>query len=185
MRRLLVAGLIVLAACTPGTRATDSTSPPAVATVAVQPSTIPSPTPQPAVQAMLPAELEGIEMHTFAVGGDILERLAAGLGVSSGAIEVAFASRHDARFVQMYALRVAGVAGDALRDAFATAAYPSLVPDVERRTEVVGGREVAVVHSPATAPRLGTFHLLTDGDTLLVVQAFDAAMAADAIAALP
>lgn len=49
----------------------------------------------------------------------------------------------------------------------------------------MAGKLVTVVHSPSTAARLGTFYAYSSGDMLLVVQAFDPDVAAEALAALP
>lgn len=51
--------------------------------------------------------------------------------------------------------------------------------------ETIGDRTVTVVHSPSTAARLGTYYAYSSDDTLLVVQAFDPDVAAEALAALP
>lgn len=51
--------------------------------------------------------------------------------------------------------------------------------------ETIGDRTVTVVHSPSTAARLGTYYVYSSDDTLLVVQAFDPDVAAEALAALP
>lgn len=137
------------------------------------------------VAELLPTSLNGVELHTFAVGGDILERLAAALGVPPTAIEAAYASEHGARFFQTYALRVAGVDGQQLLDAFSAAAYDASEGDVTRDEATVGGRPVTVVTQASTAARLGTFYTYLVDDALLVVQSFDPVVADEVIAALP
>lgn len=182
MRRAVLL-LVLLAGCA---RGTPAPSPSLGSTpVPVPATTSPAPSPPPPPERLLPVELGGVELHTFAVGTDILERLATTLGVASDALEVRYASDHGARFLQMYAVRLPGTESAALADAWAQVAYPSVVTDVERSEETVGGRVVTVVHSPATAPRLGTFYLFVDAETLRVVQAFDPAVAAEAIQAMP
>lgn len=134
---------------------------------------------------MLPTSLNGVDLHTFAVGGDILERLAAALGVPPTAVEAAYASEHGARFFQTYALRVAGVDGQQLLDAFSASAYDPIEGDVTRDEATVGGRPVTVVTQASTAARLGTFYAYPVDDVLLVVQSFDPIVAGEVIAALP
>jgi hypothetical protein len=135
--------------------------------------------------AVLPSELNGIELHTFAVGEDILARLATQLGVARSELETAFASEHGARFLQMYAVRVRGATGVALADGWAAVAYPPEIGDVTVGDEMLAGRTITVVDSPSTAYRLGTFYLDPRGDVLIVVQAFDLAVAVEALASVP
>ena len=59
------------------------------------------------LEAVLPRELDGVELHSFAVGEDILARLASRFGVVPDDLETAFASDHGARFLQMYAIQAA------------------------------------------------------------------------------
>ena len=132
-----------------------------------------------------PASWAEVELHTFAVGQDILERLAAELGVAPEEIEAAYASEHGARFFQMYAIRLAGSPASSLATAWAAVAYPPDVSDVSVTEETIDGMAVTVVHAPSAAARLGTFYLLPRGETLLVVQAFDIETAEEALAALP
>lgn len=134
---------------------------------------------------MLPAELGGVELHTFAVGQDALERLSVRLGVRVDELDVRNASEHGARFLQMYALRAPGVSGPELVAAWAAAAYPEDISDATTSQQTVSGKAVSVVHSPSAAARLGTYYSYSVDDTLLVVQAFDPEVAAEALAALP
>lgn len=50
------------------------------------------PSPPASLAGLLPASLNGVELHTFPVGGDIINRLASTLGIGAGAIEAAYAS---------------------------------------------------------------------------------------------
>ena len=134
---------------------------------------------------MLPVELGGVELHTFAVGQDTVERLAARLGVDTEALELRYASEHGARFLQMYAIRASGVDGRDLVEAWAEVAYPDDVTDVTVGEQPFGGKAVTVIHSPSEGARLGTYYSYSAEDTLLVVQAFDPAVAAEALASLP
>lgn len=189
-RSMVLVGLISLAGCTMSGPAESrplvavTESPTASSTATPTPSPTPTPV-APPIDELLPVELGGVELHTFALGGDILQRLASSLDADVGDLEVRYASDHGARFLQMYAVRLPGTDGTALADAWAGAAYPSVVTDVERSEEAVGGHAVTVVHSPATAPRLGSFYVYPRNETLLVVQVFDPAVAAEALAALP
>ena len=145
----------------------------------------PSVTEPTALEAVLPRELDGVELHTFAVGEDILARLAAGLGVTPDELETAFASDHGARFLQMYAIRLRGATADALADGWSAAAYPPDTSDVTVADETVDGRTITVVDSPSARSLLGTFYLDPRGDTLVVVQAFDFTVAVEGLASLP
>ena len=178
---------IVLAACSVATPAEPSQSPTAAATPGARATPAVAATSEdlPPLQGQLPSELGGVELHTFAVGQDILERLAAELGVAQDEVEVAYASEHGARFFQMYAIRLAGSPAGALATAWAAVAYPPDVRDASVTEEKVEGRAVTVVHAPSAAARLGTFSLLPRDETLFVVQAFDIETAREALAGLP
>jgi hypothetical protein len=136
------------------------------------------------LEALLPTELEGVELHTFAVGEDILARLATTLDVIPEELETAFASDHGARFLQMYAVRLRGATADALADGWRVVAYPPDADDVTVGDETIDGRTITVVDSASTRSRLGTFYLGPRGDTLIVVQAFDFSVAVEALASL-
>ena len=139
----------------------------------------------PPIDSILPRTLGGVELHTFAVGQDILERLAARLAVDIERFEVRFASEHGARFLQMYALRLSGTSGAQLVDAWVAVAYPPDVEDATSEEQSMGGTTVVVVSAPSAESRIGTFHVYSSGDTLIAVQAFDQDVAAEALAALP
>lgn len=189
----LITGLIVgLVGCAPtgqpGAPATDGRTESPEAAVTQQPFTSASPrsaSPTVALPELLPASLDGVELHTFAVGGDILDRLAPTLGVEPTAIEAAYASEHGARFFQSYAIRVPGVEGSRLLEAFAASAYDPSEGEVTADEASVGGRSVTVVTQSATAARLGTFYAYLMDDVLLVVQAFDPVVADEVVSALP
>jgi hypothetical protein len=169
--------------------------------VPLEPSAIPPPTapaPDPStseattpsaeptsLQSLLPSRLGDVELHTFAVGQDILERLATELGVPTEQLETAYASEHGARFLQMYAVRRVGTPARSLATGWEAAAYPPDVEDVVVSDQRIGGRPVTVVHAPSAAARLGTFYVLAQDETLFVVQALDSEVAAEAIASLP
>jgi len=178
---------MVLGACSVAAPAEPSQSPSAVATpsAGATPATSATPEELPPLQAQLPSQLGGVELHTFAVGPDILDRLAAELGVAPEAIEAAYASEHGARFFQMYAIRLAGSPASSLATSWAAVAYPPDVSDTSVMEETIDGRAVTVVRAPSAAARLGTFFLLPRDETLLVVQAFDHETAEEALAALP
>lgn len=187
----LVVGLVSCTSADPPQDAptaspTGSSAPPAAERLSPSPpsaSGSPSPSIRPA--ELLPTSLNGVELHTFAVGGDMLERLATALGVPPTAVEAAYASEHGARFFQTYALSVAGVDGQRLLDAFSVAAYDPTEGDVTGDEATVGGRPVMVVTQASTAARLGTFYAYLLDDVLLVVQSFDPLVADEVIAALP
>jgi hypothetical protein len=167
---------IVLVACSVAAPAEPSRSPSATTTPSASATPAAAATPEeelPPLQAQLPSELGGVELHTFAVGQDILDRLAAHLGVAPEGVETAYASEHGARFFQMYAVRLAGSPASSLATAWAAIAYPPDVTDVSVVAETSDGRAVTLVHAPSPAARLGTFYLLPQADTLVVVQALD------------
>ena len=190
MRWALLAALVVgVVGC--GVADPQPASDPAGAPASLTPAASPS---QPGLQSslraavladLLPTSLNGVELHTFPVGGDLIDRLASTLGIESGAIEAAYASEHGARFFQAYALRVAGVDGRRLLDAFATSAYDPAEGEVTRDEATVGGRSVIVVTQPTTAARLGTFYAYRMDNVVVAVQAFDPVVAEEVIAAMP
>lgn len=134
---------------------------------------------------LLPRSLAGVELHTFAVGDDMLARLAATLGLEVSDIDVAYASEHGARFFQSYAVRAPGITGERLREAFVDSAYDSGEGAVTRSDEVIGGKPVTVVTRAPTAARLGAYYAYTAGDVLFAVQVLDPAVAEEVLAALP
>jgi hypothetical protein len=136
------------------------------------------------IGSALPVTLTGIELHTFAVGEDVLDRMAAELGVMRTDIEVAFASDHGARFVQMYALRLRGTDAAELAATWADAAFPPDITDVSVSEGTIAGRMVTIVES-ASLPSVGTYYLDPRDDILIVVQAFDVETATEALAAVP
>ena len=132
---------------------------------------------------MLPIELAGVELHTFAVGEDILARLADALGVPVTELETAFASEHGARFFQMYALRLHGTDAASLAATWAAVAFAPDVTDVSVSDAMLADRMVTVVESPEL-PSVGTFYLDPRDDILVVVQAFDVGVAEEALGAV-
>jgi len=145
----------------------------------------PVPHTPPPLDGVLPGELGGVQLHTFAVGQDILQRLAERLGIITDQLEVRYASEHGARFLQTYALRAPGTTASHLVEGWAAVAYPPDIEDAASSEQSVAGKTVTVVSAPSAAARLGTFYVYSSGDTLLVVQAFDPEVAAEALAALP
>lgn len=137
------------------------------------------------VALLLPRELGGVELHTFATGQDSVARLLATVGATSLELEVAYASDHGARFRQLFALRVRGVDGETLLNAFATAAYDPAAGTVNRTQEEVGGKAVSVINQPISAQRIGTFYAYVLGDALLVAQTLDRPTAEECLAAMP
>ncbi len=188
MRRFAWIAVLTLAGCSavasqePATPSDGVTLPGTAAADAPTPS---ASVPLAPLDAYLPVELAGIELHTFAVGQDILERMAASLGTDAGAFDARYASEHGARFIQMYAIRLAGADGLALLDALAASAYSDETTDVEVREETIGTHEVTVIDAPSARARIGTFYAYALGSTLVVVQAFEPDDAAEALAALP
>jgi hypothetical protein len=145
------------------------------------------PAERPSVGELLPRELDGVELHTFAVSSDVLARLADAAGVAVEELEVAYASEHGARFIQMLAIRHPAIEAERLRDLFAQVAYGAVVDAMptSRTEEVAGVEDVLVTEDPELAPRLGVFYSLVRGDALVVVQAFARVDAEAAITALP
>lgn len=192
-RRLIVATLAVaLAGCGAAPRTGDlsqappttTVGPPSGASAGATATDSPDVTPVPIV-LHLPRVLNGVELHTFAVGQDSVARLLGELGVAQSELEIAYASEHGARFLQLYALRVRGFEGGALLNAFAVAAYDAAAGTIERSDEEIAGKAVSVINQPATAHRLGTFYAYALGDVLLVAQALDRQTAEDGLAELP
>lgn len=186
----LLVGLVGCATADPpqiGGSAPPFATAPAAATQQPLPSSsgAASPSPTVALAELLPTSLNGVELHTFAVGGDVVDRLGSTLGIEPTAIEAAYASEHGARFFQTYALRVPGADGPRLLEAFVASAYDPSEGEVTRDEATVGGRSVTVVTQPTTAARLGTFYAYLIDDVLLVVQSFDPLLADEVIAALP
>lgn len=144
-----------------------------------------SPAPTIGLAELLPTSLDGVELHTFPVGDDIIDRLASTLGVEPTVIEAAYASEHGARFFQTYALRVPAVDGHRLLEALAASVYDPADGEVTRVEAAVGGRSVTVVTQASTAARLGTFYAYVHHEVVLVVQSFDPAVADEVIASLP
>lgn len=149
------------------------------------PSAVPSNGEIVPIEAVLPRELDGVELHTFVVGEDILARLASRFGVVPDDLETAFASDHGARFLQMYAIRLAGKTADELTEGWSRVAYPPEADDVAIAGETIDGAPITVVDSPSTRSRLGTFYLDRRGDTLIVVQAFDFGVVVEALSSIP
>jgi hypothetical protein len=149
-------------------------------------SPAPSTTPVPEVADLLPAALDGIEAHTFPVAQDLLARLAASIEIPVDDLEVAYASEHGARFIQMLAVRAPGVPEGRMLEALSEAAYPPIGLDaLAVGTDTLAGLEVVTVHNPQLAPRLGTFYGLVRGGALIVVEAFAREDADVAVEALP
>jgi hypothetical protein len=188
-RWLLTLLALVLAGCAATPPSSSSPSAPTSLLSVLSPEASPSPTPSPDVapptDRLLPETLGGVELHTFAVGEDILKRLAARLHVGIDDFEVRYASEHGARFLQMYAVRVHGTGGERLVRAWLAVAYPPDVLDVAWTERRMAGRTVVELSAPSAAARIGSFHLYALADTLLVVQAFDPNVAAEALAVLP
>lgn len=136
------------------------------------------------ITELLPRALAGVELHTFAVGRDMLARLAATLGLEDSDLEVAFASEHGARFFQAYAVRAPAVDADRLLEAFANSAYDMADGEVTTSDVVVGGRPVTLVFQASTAARLGTYYAYTADGVIFIVQAMDPAVADEVLAAL-
>ena len=179
----------LVSACTPQA-ATSQAAPsagvnPPPETPAAATSAAAAPSPPTALSEVLPRTLAGVELHTFAVGGDMLARLAATLGLEVSDIGVAYASEHGARFFQTYAIRALGLAGERLTEAFVDSAYDTGEGAVTRSDEVIGGKPVTVVTQASTAGRLGTYYAYAAGDVLFVVQVLDPVVAEEVLAALP
>lgn len=184
--RFLVAVLlaVALAGCAPvgDPSAPPSASPSSADSAGTMPASPGSVVP---VGDLLPRELGGVELHTFAVGQDSVARLLAAVGATSPDLEIAYASDHGARFLQLYALRVSGVDGEILLEAFATAAYDPAAGMTDRSQEQIGDREVSVISQPASAQRIGTFYACLLGEALLVAQTLDRPTAQECLAAMP
>ncbi|HEX5578622.1 MAG TPA: hypothetical protein VFY43_03050 [Candidatus Limnocylindria bacterium] len=138
------------------------------------------------LQDLLPADFRGTEAHTFAVGQDMLARLATALGIRRRALEAAYASDHGPAFVQMYALRAPGHDPQELLDALPGAAYPA-APAGAITVEVgqLAGRAVTVITEASQAATIGSFYAFTDGGALIVAQALAEPVAEAAFDELP
>ncbi len=194
MSRLLLSLILLVAGCTatPRTEAPDSTvaivvSPmPDARSPSAQPSASSLPVePLPPLEGVLPTHLGDVELHTFRVGPDIIDRLFQRLGVGYDGVQQAYASEHGERFLQMYALRSPEVSGPEMLEAWAAVAYAPEVAEVSVSERPVAGRTVTVIAAPSMANQIGTFYAYTSGNMLLVVQAFDEAVATEALQALP
>ena len=189
---LAVTVAMMVAACSaqepsPTDAAGRATEQPVSTSAPRQPTITPSATVESTRQpldAMLPTELGGVELHTFPVGQDSMQRLASRFGLDLADLDVRYASEHGARFLQMYAIRAPGISAPDLIEAWAAVAYPAEVTDAAHSQQVIGRTAVRVSHAPSAAARLGTYYAFSLDDTLLVVQAFEPAVAAEAVAAL-
>jgi hypothetical protein len=152
------------------------------ASIAATPTPRPTASPK-ALQSILPANIGTTELHTFPVGQDWLARLATTLGIELRDLKVAYASDHGAAFVQMYAMRAAGLDAARLLAALQAVAYPTGEADVT--SMMIAGRNVTVINQPETANRLGTFYAFAMGDTLIVAEAFAEPVVERAFQALP
>jgi len=131
----------------------------------------------------LPTHLGEVELHTFETGRDLLGRLAAELDVPPQELEVAYASEHGARFIEMYAIRLAGRSPADLAQALEPAAY--IARDATVSSDVIDGTAVTVIDSPSEGPQVGTSYLVVLDETLIVIRTFERTDAEDALAALP
>ena len=178
----------LLAACSASSAAPSATPPAertASSTVAESAAEASATSGEPApIGSVLPTTLGDVELHTFAVGQDILARVAEELGVAPTDLEVAFASDHGARFVQMYALRLPGTDAATLAATWVAVAFPPDVTDVSVSERTVADRPVTVVDSASLAS-VGTFYVDPRDDVLIVVQAFDVEVAEEAFTAVP
>ncbi len=154
-----------------------------------RPTASPPPNPTAAEPArplaeVLPTRLGDVELHTFETGRDLLGRLAAELDVPPMELEVAFASEHGARFVEMYAIRLAGRSAAELAEAIEPAAY-IVRDDVVVSSDVIDDTAVTVIDSPSEGLQVGTYYLVVLDETLIVIRTFERTDAEDALAALP
>jgi hypothetical protein len=187
-----VMGALALAACsagpTPGGASMSHS--PASPTVSLEPSVSDSPTPEPTpdqrpLQSLLPGDFHGTEAHTFAVGQDLLARLATAIDLPRRALDAAYASDHGPAFVQMYALRARGRDPRELLDALPQAAYPAAAGTVTVEAGRLGDRQVTVISEPSQAATIGSFYAFVDGGTLIVAQALAEPVAEAAFDELP
>ena len=179
---------VVLCGCS-----TTATARPDVPTTPAAPSTAigaasstlePTPDERP-LQALLPSDFRGVEAHTFPVGQDMLDRLAAAIGLRRRALEAAYASDHGPAFVQMYALRARGHDPHELLDALPQAAYPAAGGTIKIEERRLGDRPVTVISEPTEAATIGSFYTFVDGGTLIVAQALAEPVAEAAFDELP
>ena len=187
VRFIAFAVVVFLAACSgqggsPAATAGPPSISPAVPTSVPAASLAATTAPPTAIGDYLPTELDGVELHTFAVAQDVIARLADATGTE---LELAYASEHGERFVQAIAIRAPGTDPDALGSLFAAAAFPPDGSTAEVTRIELGGEEVVAVADPAAISRLGTYYLLARDDVLIVVEAFRPQDAADMIGALP
>jgi len=146
----------------------------------------PSPSPVADVAELLPRELDGVALHTFAVARDLVGRLAAAVGVPVDELEMAYASEHGVRFIQMLAIRSPTVAPGEMLDALGEVAYPpGGAAQSEVGTDRLAGLDVVVVNDSELDVRFGTFYGLVRGGALIVVEAFERDAAEAALNALP
>lgn len=194
MKLRVVVAALLLAGCAQPVTAPGATTRTPAESGASPPSSTPAVTAAPSVQAedlrelqeLLPADFGGVEAHTFAVGHDMLERLATDLGVDPAEVQVAFASDHGPAFIQMFAIRVSGRSAQDLEQALTRTAYPTdATPEVS--TVRLAGRELTVVSDQALGPQRGTFYLLPlpEQQALIVAQAFAEPVVEAALGELP
>jgi hypothetical protein len=187
-----VMAALALAACsagpTPGGASPSHSSPSSAASLVPSVSDAPTPEATPddrPLQSLLPADFRGTEAHTFAVGQDMLARLAAAVGVRRRALEAAYASDHGPAFVQMFALRAPGQDPRELLDALTRAAYAAGAGSVTVEQRQLGDRRVTVISEPSLAASIGSFYAFSDGGTLIVAQALAQPVAEAAFEELP
>ena len=194
-----LSGFLLLAACGPVTPSTAPSSSSAadvasavasaVASDESAPPVTSTPAPSPDVRdlrALLPSEFRGTEAHTFAVGTEMLARVASVLALRQDDLEAAFASDHGPAFVQMYALRAPGRSAQEIQAALSQAAYPQADPSsVSVNSQQLGRRSVTVISHDPEADTIGTFYCLIDGSVLIVAQALAEPVAEAAFDELP
>lgn len=186
VRFIALAVVVFLAACSGQGGPVSTAGPPSISPAV--PTSVPAASlaatmaPPTAIGDYLPTELDGVELHTFAVAEDVTARLADATGTE---LELAYASEHGARFVQAIAIRAPRTDPDALGSLFAAAAFPPDGSTAEVTRTQLGGEAVVTVADPAAIARLGTYYLLARDDVLIVVEAFRPQDAADMIGALP
>ena len=191
---LLAVGLAALTACTDGTAfafpsvvADASPTPRPTQAVPSRPAPTPSPSPSVAVSTPQPhSELEKL-LPDFAADGQYLEKrttsiedategdsgrfadaLLADLGRPPSAVEIAGASGYLLGFT---AMRVDGVAGEALEDAIVRALF-AVHPGTEKPAVDVGGRPVRWLTFQDDGPfPVGDVRVFRDGDVVFMVRA--------------
>ena len=195
MRPFRISALVVtvaaLSACgaapAPGAGSPGAANSPTTSAAGPTPSPTAEPTPDARpLQSLLPADFRGTEAHTFSVGQEMLAHLATAIGVRRRALQAAYASDHGPAFVQMYALRVRGHDPQELLDALPQAAYPNAPADsITVEAGQLGDRQVTVISHSGQAATIGSFYAFTNGDTLIVAQAFAEPVAEAAFEELP